>query len=140
MNIYVIIIAIFLLVLMTIFGHNPVDEARKRRAKEGSKDPLVHAIEQYNKEKHYGYSGHGSSGGPGQILNPSAPGGVNNLPGAGGQSRSYSPSPAQVGQPPAQPNPYQQNNNDSYYPPAPPGVQPSPLQQQQQQQQQLPVE
>jgi len=107
MNIYVILLGAFVIILMVMFGHSPMDDIKKKRAQERN-GGLVYKIEQYNKKQHPHDFGSAFVG--------------------GNRSSGRNPRPARDSDD-MQPTSQDSSQNNSYYPPAAPGAPPSPLQQ-----------
>ena len=138
MNMYIVAAGCLLVILMVMFGRNPIEEAREERARLGSTDPLIHATDQYFKEQHYpqgmGLSSVGDSSGGVNLAAPGAGMGAGGYPAP--QPYQQVPYQAQQGgysqgaYQPQQDYPQNQAQQDtgSYYPPPAPGARPSPLQ------------
>lgn len=129
MNPFVVLIAAVLLVLMVMFGRNPVQEMQDRKAKGFTGDPLVDKIKAYNDEKSHGLGGTGPAG---SLFTGNANGIRTGMPNQNPTTMNNPNGYGNPGAPDGRTNP-NYGNQDSYYPPSSDAT--SPQQQQQQQQQ-----
>jgi len=117
MNPFILLIGVAIVVLMVLFGRNPIEELREQRAKGMTGDPLVDAIKEHNDQSHTNIFG-GQGGG----LPNGSPGFSTTMPNTALNPMGQQPAP-----PPSNPN----TGQDNYYPPPPlttqPYGQPNPL-------------